>query len=77
MHLVHIPQVVDTNLGNEMFSHYDRLRIANLCESASLFQGALELCDDTSDIKRTIVHANALNPEVCNVVRVVSYILLT
>ena len=30
MNLVHAPQVADAILGNEMFTHYDRPRIANL-----------------------------------------------
>lgn len=32
------PQVADAILGNEMFTHYDRPRIANLCEKAGLLQ---------------------------------------
>ena len=36
MNLVHAPQVADAILGNEMFTHYDRPRIANLCEKAGL-----------------------------------------
>jgi clathrin heavy chain len=31
-------QVADAILGNEMFSHYDRPRIANLCEKAGILQ---------------------------------------
>lgn len=38
MNLVHAPQVADAILGNEMFSYYDRPRIANLCEKAGLLQ---------------------------------------
>jgi clathrin heavy chain len=38
MNLVNAPQVADAILGNEMFSHYDRPRIANLCEKAGLMQ---------------------------------------
>ena len=38
INLIHAPQVADTILGNEMFSHYDRPRIANLCEKAGLLQ---------------------------------------
>ena len=38
MNLIHAPQVADAILGNEMFSHYDRPRIANLCEKAGLLQ---------------------------------------
>ena len=38
MNLIHAPQVADAILGNEMFSYYDRPRIANLCEKAGLLQ---------------------------------------
>ena len=38
MNLVHAPQVADAILGNEMFTHYDRPRVANLCEKAGLLQ---------------------------------------
>lgn len=38
MNLVHTPQVADTILGNEIFTNYDRPRIANLCEKAGLLQ---------------------------------------
>lgn len=60
MNLMHAPQVADAILGNEMFSHYDRPRIANLCEKAGLLQRALEHYEDLADIKRTIVHTNLL-----------------
>ena len=38
MSLIHAPQVADAILGNEMFTHYDHPRIANLCEKAGLLQ---------------------------------------
>jgi len=38
MNLFNAPQVPDPILGNEMFSHYDRARIATLCEKAGLYQ---------------------------------------
>ncbi|KAE9401661.1 ARM repeat-containing protein [Gymnopus androsaceus JB14] len=57
MNLMHAPQVADAILGNEMFTHYDRPRIANLCEKAGLMQRALEQYEDLADIKRVIVHA--------------------
>lgn len=38
MNLIHAPQVADAILGNEMFSYYDRPRVANLCEKAGLLQ---------------------------------------
>ncbi|KDR74591.1 hypothetical protein GALMADRAFT_141603 [Galerina marginata CBS 339.88] len=56
LNLVHAPQVADAILGNEMFSHYDRPRIASLCEKAGLLQRALEHYEDIADIERAIVH---------------------
>ncbi|KAL1731173.1 hypothetical protein EV714DRAFT_249463 [Schizophyllum commune] len=59
MNLMHAPQVADAILGNEMFTYFDRPRIANLCEKAGLLQRALELYEDLADIKRVIVHSTA------------------
>lgn len=63
MNLVNAPQVADAILGNEMFSHYDKARIAQLCESASLYQRALENSDDPAARKRNIVRTDKLNSE--------------
>ncbi|GAO47155.1 clathrin heavy chain [Saitoella complicata NRRL Y-17804] len=63
MNLLNAPQVADAILGNEMFTHYDRPRIASLCEKAGLFQRALEHYDDIKDIKRVVVNTQVLNPE--------------
>merc|ERR1719313_3281934 len=46
------PQVADAILGSDMFSHYDRSKVAQLCERAQLFQRALEHYSDVEDIKR-------------------------
>ena len=63
MNLRNAPQVADAILGNEMFSYYDKPRIAGLCEGAGLIQRALENTDDTAFIKRNIVKTDKLNPE--------------
>ncbi|OBZ66438.1 Clathrin heavy chain 1 [Grifola frondosa] len=63
MNLIHAPQVADAILGNEMFTHYDRPRIANLCEKAGLMQRALEHYEDLADIKRVIVHTTVFQPD--------------
>ncbi|KAJ5389520.1 clathrin heavy chain [Penicillium cataractarum] len=63
MNLVNAPQVADAILGNEIFTHYDRPRIAQLCENAGLVQRALENSDDASVIKRNIVKTDKLSPE--------------
>lgn len=34
--------MADAILGNQMFTHYDRAHIAQLCEKAGLLQRALE-----------------------------------
>ncbi|CAD6903869.1 unnamed protein product [Tilletia controversa] len=63
MNLVHAPQVADAILGNQMFTHYDRPRIANLCEKAGLLQRALDHYEDPADIKRVIVQASTLDQD--------------
>lgn len=60
----HWVQVADAILGNQMFTHYDRAHIAQLCEKAGLLQRALEHYTDLYDIKRAVVHTHLLNPEV-------------
>ena len=54
MNLMNAPQVADAILGNEMFSYFDRERIARLCEQAGLLTRALEYYDNPADIKRCI-----------------------
>ncbi|KZV62300.1 clathrin heavy chain [Peniophora sp. CONT] len=61
MNLLHAPQVADAILGNEMSTHYDRPRTANLCEKAGLLQRVpLERYEDIADIKRAILQTNIL-----------------
>ncbi|KAI5459806.1 hypothetical protein BGZ63DRAFT_425756 [Mariannaea sp. PMI_226] len=66
MNLMHAPQVADAILGNEMFTHFDKARIAHLCEQAGLMQKALELYEDPEAITRVIVNIPGspnFNPE--------------
>ncbi|TIC24772.1 clathrin heavy chain [Wallemia mellicola] len=63
INLINAPQVADAILGNAMFTHFDHPRVANLCEKAGLLQRALELYQDTNDLKRVVVHTPLLNPE--------------
>jgi clathrin heavy chain len=63
INLMGAPQVADAILGNEMFTHYDRVYIGQLCEKAGLFQRALEHYTDLYDIKRVIIFTHLLNPE--------------
>nr|BAN20627.1 clathrin heavy chain [Riptortus pedestris] len=63
MNLISAPQVADAILGNQMFTHYDRAHIAQLCEKAGLLQRALEHYTDLYDIKRAVVHTHLLSPD--------------
>jgi clathrin heavy chain len=63
MNLLTAPQVADAIMGNQMFTHYDRAHIAQLCEKAGLLQRALEHYTDIYDIKRAVVHTHMLNPD--------------
>ncbi|KAI1134523.1 clathrin heavy chain [Hypoxylon sp. FL0543] len=55
MNLMNAPQVADAILGNNIYSHFDKARIAQLCEQTGLYQKALELYEDPAAIKRVIV----------------------
>ena len=59
INLMNAPQVADAILGNEMFTHFDRPRIAQLCEQAGLAQRALELYEDPAAIRRVVVNIAA------------------
>jgi len=63
MNLMHAPQVADAILGNQMFTHYDKAHVAQLCEKAGLLQRALEHYTDLYDIKRAVVHTQLLSSE--------------
>lgn len=60
MNLLNAPQVADAILSNKMFTHFDKARIASLAEQAGLLQRALELYEDSADIKRVVVHTNLI-----------------
>ncbi|XP_078181065.1 clathrin heavy chain 2 isoform X2 [Carex rostrata] len=63
INLVTYPNVADAILANGMFSHYDRPRIAQLCEKAGLFMRALQHYAELPDIKRVIVNTHAIEPQ--------------
>ncbi|KAF7833783.1 clathrin heavy chain 1 [Senna tora] len=63
INLVTFPNVADAILANGMFSHYDRPRIAQLCEKAGLFIRALQHYSELPDIKRVIVNTHAIEPQ--------------
>lgn len=57
------PQVADAILANGTLTHYDRPRVAQLCEKAGLYMRALQHYTDLSDIKRVIVNTHAIDPQ--------------
>ncbi|CAI6011217.1 unnamed protein product [Closterium sp. NIES-65] len=63
INLVTFPNVADAILANGMFSHYDRPRIAQLCEKAGLYIRAIQHYTDLSDIKRVIINTHAIEPQ--------------
>ncbi|RYY38323.1 hypothetical protein EON62_00490, partial [archaeon] len=57
------PQVANAILGSNMFHHFDKARIALLCEKYQLYQRALQLYTDIKDIKRVLsVAAPSMDP---------------
>ncbi|KAF4350817.1 hypothetical protein G4B88_002146 [Cannabis sativa] len=63
INLVTFPNVADAILANGMFSHYDRPRIAQLCEKGGLYVRALQHYTELPDIKRVIVNTHAIEPQ--------------
>jgi len=63
INLVTFPNVADAILANGMFTHYDRPRVAQLCEKAGLYMRALQHYTDLPDIKRVIVNTHAIEPQ--------------
>ncbi|OXB63172.1 UNVERIFIED_CONTAM: hypothetical protein H355_011899, partial [Colinus virginianus] len=57
INLQHSPQVAETIFQMEVFTHFDRRRVAALCEKAGLHQRALELFSDLADVKRVMLQA--------------------
>lgn len=63
INLVTNPQVADAILAAGSLTHYDRPRIAQLCEKAGLYMRALQHYTDLSDIKRVVVNTHAIEPQ--------------
>eukprot|EP00899_Mesostigma_viride_P014185 jgi/Mesvir1/22768/Mv14160-RA.1 len=63
INLVTFPNVADAILANNMFTHYDRPRIAQLCEKAGLYMRALQHYTDLPDIKRVVVNTHAIDAQ--------------
>merc|ERR1719183_1528689 len=63
MNLMAAPQVADAIMANDMFTHYDKPRIAMLCEKAGLMQRALEHYSNMDDLKRVMSRTELIQPE--------------
>lgn len=63
INLVTNPQVADAIMANGVLTHYDRPRVAQLCEKAGLYMRALQHYTDLPDIKRVIVNTHAIDPQ--------------
>lgn len=61
--LVNNPAVADGILSQDIWHQFDAFKVAMLCERAGLFQHALELYNDISDVKRVITNTHVINPE--------------
>ena len=62
INLVTNPQVADAIMANGTLTHYDRPRIAQLCEKAGLYNRALRHYTDLPDIKRVIINTHSIEP---------------
>nr|PNR52339.1 hypothetical protein PHYPA_008713 [Physcomitrium patens] len=63
INLVTFPNVADAILTNGIFKHYDRPRIAQLCEKAGVYMRAMQLYTELSDIKRVIINTHAIESQ--------------
>uniref|UniRef100_A0A7S4QZJ1 Clathrin heavy chain n=1 Tax=Alexandrium monilatum TaxID=311494 RepID=A0A7S4QZJ1_9DINO len=63
MNLQQAPKVAEAIMQMNMFTHYDRTYIGQLCEKAGLMQRALEHYQDAADLKRVMLHAHQMTPE--------------
>jgi len=63
MNLMAAPQVADAIMANDMFTHYDKPRIAMLCEKAGLVQRAMEHYTNIDDLKRVMSRTELIQPE--------------
>lgn len=61
--LMNSPQVADVILQQDIWHHYDKAKIAQLCERQGLFQHALENYSDLSDVKRVMQNTHVINPD--------------
>ncbi|MEW5307198.1 MAG: hypothetical protein WDW36_009606 [Sanguina aurantia] len=63
INLISNPAVADAILAGGSLTHYDRPRIAQLCEKAGLYMRALQHYTELTDIKRTLANTHAIPPQ--------------
>lgn len=63
INLITNPQVADAILANGTLTHYDRPRIAQLCEKSGLYVRALQHYTELTDIKRVLINTHAIDPQ--------------
>eukprot|EP00930_Biecheleria_cincta_P019685 TRINITY_DN1496_c0_g1_i1.p1 TRINITY_DN1496_c0_g1~~TRINITY_DN1496_c0_g1_i1.p1 ORF type:complete len:1703 (+),score=387.00 TRINITY_DN1496_c0_g1_i1:58-5166(+) len=63
MNLQQAPKVAEAILQMNLFTHYDRSYIGQLCEKAGLMQWAMEHYTDAASLKRVMLHAHTMTPE--------------
>ncbi|EFJ17279.1 hypothetical protein SELMODRAFT_115182 [Selaginella moellendorffii] len=64
INLLTFPNVAEAIMANGVFSHYDRSRIAQLCEKSGLFMRALQAhlhYTELTDIKRVIINTHTMD----------------
>jgi clathrin heavy chain len=54
-------KVADTILGQEIFRHYDKARIASLCEQQGLIERSLQHYTELEDIKRCVCNTHRIS----------------
>ena len=63
INLVTYPNVADAIMAQNKLSHYDRPRIAQLCEKAGLYVRAMEHYTELADLKRCVVNTHSMDPQ--------------
>ena len=63
INLVTYPNVADAILAQGKLTHYDRPRIAQLCEKAGLYIRAMEHYTELADLKRCVVNTHSIDPQ--------------
>jgi clathrin heavy chain len=63
MNLQQAPKVAEAILQMNIFTHYDKAKVGQLCEKAGLAQYALEHYSDINDIKRCMMQSQNMTPE--------------